>query len=293
MKTLSIIALLLFASPLFAAPEDDFLKLGKERLNSGKYDKAVQLFTRVVKINPANAEAQKGLGIAFFHLGDNRVAINPEVLGKSVVFLLEAARLSPESDTLYYLGLALLDLGYKDDSAQVCDVLQTVDAEKANLLSSKIAAFKEPEQYIYLRNEHNLNEERKEYLEAAEEQQRQEQLRNEQAKLAKARAEQQVRQRMIAAIEDARRAAEEAAYRARNAEIAAQHAESPREYKRSPSPGLFDDGRYNRGAINPRTGEYYAPAGRGYIGTRDGTYYEPAGPAGVINTRTGEFMPRY
>jgi len=69
MKTLSIIALLLFASPLFAAPEDDFLKLGKERLNSGKYDKAVQLFTRVVKINPANAEAQKGLGIAFFRLG--------------------------------------------------------------------------------------------------------------------------------------------------------------------------------------------------------------------------------
>jgi hypothetical protein len=45
------------------------------------------------------------------------------------------------------------------------------------------------------------------------------------------------------------------------------------------------------GAINPRTGEFYAPAGSGYVGTRDGTYYAPAGPNGVINTRTGEFVP--
>lgn len=48
----------------------------------------------------------------------------------------------------------------------------------------------------------------------------------------------------------------------------------------------------NNGAINPVTGEYYAPAGQGYVGTRDGTYYAPAGPNGVIDTRTGKFIPK-
>lgn len=46
------------------------------------------------------------------------------------------------------------------------------------------------------------------------------------------------------------------------------------------------------GAVNPVTGEFYAPAGGGnLVGTRDGTLYVPAGPNGMINTRTGEFIP--
>lgn len=45
------------------------------------------------------------------------------------------------------------------------------------------------------------------------------------------------------------------------------------------------------GAFNSVTGEYLAPAGKGYVGTRDGRYYAPAGPHGVIDTRTGQFMP--
>lgn len=49
----------------------------------------------------------------------------------------------------------------------------------------------------------------------------------------------------------------------------------------------------NTGAINSVTGEFYAPAGPGYVGTRDGTYYAPAGPNGVINTRTGQFVPMH
>lgn len=51
--------------------------------------------------------------------------------------------------------------------------------------------------------------------------------------------------------------------------------------------------KQNRGAINPRTGEFYAPAGDGYVSTRNGTYFTSAGPNGVINTRTGEFVPTH
>lgn len=107
-----ILVLLAFGSQASATPEDDFLKLGKEFLTSGNYDKAAKNFTKAVRINPANAEAQKELGIAYFHLGSNEFATNPEVLDKSVGALFEAARLSPEPESLYYLGLALLDLGY-------------------------------------------------------------------------------------------------------------------------------------------------------------------------------------
>jgi hypothetical protein len=48
--------------------------------------------------------------------------------------------------------------------------------------------------------------------------------------------------------------------------------------------------RQNIGAFDAN-GTFYAPAGEGYINTRDGTLYVPAGPNGVINTRTGEFIP--
>jgi hypothetical protein len=48
----------------------------------------------------------------------------------------------------------------------------------------------------------------------------------------------------------------------------------------------------SRGAVNPRTGEYYpSTGGGGAVDPRDGTYFAPAGPSGVVNTRTGEFMP--
>lgn len=50
--------------------------------------------------------------------------------------------------------------------------------------------------------------------------------------------------------------------------------------------------KVNQGAINPYTGEYYAPAGSGYVDRR-GTYYTPAGPNGVINTQTGEYSPMH
>jgi len=52
-----------------------------------------------------------------------------------------------------------------------------------------------------------------------------------------------------------------------------------------------DRGRDRDATVNPRTGEALAPISPGYVGTRDGTYYAPAGPSGVINTRTGEFIP--
>jgi len=47
------------------------------------------------------------------------------------------------------------------------------------------------------------------------------------------------------------------------------------------------------GAVDPRTGTFYAPAGEGLVNTKDGRYLSPAGPNGYIDTRTGEFVPAF
>ena len=46
----------------------------------------------------------------------------------------------------------------------------------------------------------------------------------------------------------------------------------------------------NKGAINPRTGEYYPPSGKGAINPKTGEYYPPNGQ-GVINPGTGAHYP--
>jgi hypothetical protein len=43
--------------------------------------------------------------------------------------------------------------------------------------------------------------------------------------------------------------------------------------------------------MNSATGETLVPVGRNYVGARSGTLYVPAGPKGVIDPRSGRFMP--
>ncbi|HET6490899.1 MAG TPA: hypothetical protein VFG28_14190 [Syntrophales bacterium] len=46
----------------------------------------------------------------------------------------------------------------------------------------------------------------------------------------------------------------------------------------------------NRGALNPKTGEFYPSHGEGVINPRTGEFYPPSG-TGYFNPRTGEFYP--
>lgn len=46
--------------------------------------------------------------------------------------------------------------------------------------------------------------------------------------------------------------------------------------------------------VNTVTGEMLNPTGGGhYVGSRDGRLYAPAGPNGIIDTRTGRFVPTH
>jgi hypothetical protein len=48
----------------------------------------------------------------------------------------------------------------------------------------------------------------------------------------------------------------------------------------------------NRGAVNPRTGEFYPPQGSGIFNPKTGEYYPPVNGHGYFNPRTGEYYPR-
>jgi hypothetical protein len=54
----------------------------------------------------------------------------------------------------------------------------------------------------------------------------------------------------------------------------------------SPAPTL----PANRGALNPKTGEFYPAHGEGVINPKTGEFYPPSG-TGYFNPRTGEFYP--
>jgi len=54
----------------------------------------------------------------------------------------------------------------------------------------------------------------------------------------------------------------------------------------SPTPTL----PVNRGALNPKTGEFYPSHGEGVINPKTGEFYPPSG-SGYLNPRTGEFYP--
>ena len=49
----------------------------------------------------------------------------------------------------------------------------------------------------------------------------------------------------------------------------------------------------SQGLIDTGSGQYMAPAAGGYTDPRDGTFYAQSGPNGVVNTRTGEFVPTH
>ncbi len=57
-----------------------------------------------------------------------------------------------------------------------------------------------------------------------------------------------------------------------------------------PNPALNPIAPESRGALNPKTGEFYPSHGEGVINPRAGEYYPPSG-TGYINPRTGDFYP--
>ncbi len=162
MRLTLIIALLFIASPLFAASDSDYLKQGNALLASGRPGKAVKSFEQAVQANPQSAEAYKGLGMAYYRLGDNEGVVNTEMLYKAVYAFDNAVNIKPDAETYYYLGVTWLALNDRENAGKVCEILKGVDRQKGEELAAKITAQQKPQSFHYLDNEHNRAEEQKE-----------------------------------------------------------------------------------------------------------------------------------
>ena len=225
MKTLAaVFTFMILASLAFAVPFDVYLQQGNKYLESGNFERAAKRFEEAVRANPQSFDAQKGLGLAYYGIGNNADAVNPAILQKSIAAFTDAINIKLDAESYYYIGMAQLALDRPEYAESVYNRLVELDKQNGADLAAKIAAYRKPESYRYLNNEHNWAEEQKQAQEEAIRKQIQEENWREAQKQAAIEAEREEKQRMINAIEEARRAAREAEHRASEAEAAAEKA---------------------------------------------------------------------
>jgi len=131
---------LLYAGPLCAGTEGDFLQQGQAYLAEKAYDEAVKAFKQAIRIDPKAADAYKGLGLSYYNLGNGETAIFPQILEEAIAAYNQALSISPDAETLYNLGMSYLMTGEVTQARSVKQRLYPLDRDKANLLSFIIGA---------------------------------------------------------------------------------------------------------------------------------------------------------
>lgn len=143
MKSLTFLlfVVVLSASPLFASEGKEmiFIRQGAVHMEAKDYLRAVKAFAQAARHNPNNAEAQKGLGMAYLKLGATDAATNVEMIDNAVAAFNEVLRLAPNSaDVRYQLALAYLMLNDKNGALREYEALKGVNAELADRLHPRI-----------------------------------------------------------------------------------------------------------------------------------------------------------
>lgn len=147
---LCTIFFLLVAFPLFAEEgrEAEYLRQGTLHLGAGNYQRAVKAFEQAARLNPASAEAHRGVGIAYLKLGAGEAVTNPELLTKAAAAFREALRLAPDSaDTRFQLGMTCLALDDKDCAVREYAALNGLDGQVAEQLLTLISGYRAPQSF--------------------------------------------------------------------------------------------------------------------------------------------------
>jgi clan AA aspartic protease (TIGR02281 family) len=132
--------IILIASPLCAATEIDYLLQGRTYLAEKAYDEAVRAFKQAIRVDPKSADAYRGLGRAYFNLGNSQTASIPQMLDEAVTAYKEALAISPDADTLYDLGVAYLMSGDAMAAQEIKGKLYSENRDQGNLLAMQIGA---------------------------------------------------------------------------------------------------------------------------------------------------------
>ncbi len=128
--------------------EAEYLQRGTGYLAAGDYAKAIKVYDQALRLNPASAQAQHGLGMGYLKLGDNGVSTNPEMLEKAAQAFHLALDLDPNrADSRYNLGIVYLSLHNRNGAVKECEALEGLDKALARSLSDRIRAYTPPKVY--------------------------------------------------------------------------------------------------------------------------------------------------
>ena len=140
-KSMICFSIALFAAPLFA---EDHLQQGARYLESGNPRGAVRAYQLALKQDRESATAHKGLGLAYYRLGDLGVGYNTEVIASAVKELRASLEVAKDPEVYYHLGLCYLVLYEKKKAEEVLRELEVLEPALAARLAGKIAGYVKP-----------------------------------------------------------------------------------------------------------------------------------------------------
>jgi hypothetical protein len=148
MKKLLIVVLLLsITSPLCAT--EDHLQQGANHLSAGNYKKAVRSFELAIKATRDSAGAYKGLGMAYYKLGNYEIGYDVEMLSAAVTAFNQSLALKQDPEVCFFLGLSHLALYDKQNAEAAYECLKSTDPKLAGQLAEKLSAYVKPAKFNY------------------------------------------------------------------------------------------------------------------------------------------------
>ncbi len=190
--------------------------------NNSNYTSAAKTFAAAAKNDPSSAEAYRGLGLSYMNLGYSESSTDLEMVEKAARAFETALQLNANMpDVRYQLGVAFLALGDKKRAEEQYRELSLTNPPLSKELSEKIGAYKKPESYSYLYNEHNLSDDRRQAAQALERKKIEIEVRRQKALEAAQAAELEEKKQLRYSLESAEGRARSAEARASRAESAA------------------------------------------------------------------------
>jgi tetratricopeptide (TPR) repeat protein len=148
MKKLWAVAFLLcLTQSLYAA--EDYLQQGASYLSAGNYQKAIRYFELAIRAKSDGAAAYKGLGQAYYKLGDNEIAYDVEKISAAVTAFNQSLSQKLDPEVSYLLGLSYLALYEKENAEKAYAGLKATGSDLADKLAAKLAAYVKPAKFDY------------------------------------------------------------------------------------------------------------------------------------------------
>jgi tetratricopeptide (TPR) repeat protein len=136
---------------------NEVMNNGKTYYSAGDFRKAANSFELFVRSDPGSAEGYEWLGKAYYSLGDNEFASDPQMLEKAGEAFRKALSLNPGNSAVHFnLGMTYLCLEDKSEAMKEYELLKSRDKELANRLLERIRGHSFPPVYRVVREKDSM-----------------------------------------------------------------------------------------------------------------------------------------